>query len=304
MKIFPQAISYRNLKSSLLGSVPSFLNSATFTSTTATIWTVPNGVNLIWVKMWGGGGAGKYAYAGGGGGFISIYLKVKPGYMFYVRAAPGGFNTYFPENCTPGAGRITGEIDFSTGGSASSIQGIYDAKFVWDDNPSSFPTVNSNGYITYCIAGGGGGGNGANGGGGGGPIGLGGGGAFPGSGASGSIGGAGGGNAGYGGNAYNGLVVGGGSSEEDILDCSPDYPELPIILGSFGGSGYAGGGGSGPSNGGGGGSSFSSKGWIISNISGSTGGSAANSSDADYSSGKGAGGYNSSGGDGYVVIRY
>jgi len=56
-------------------------------------WTVPAGVNLVFAKIWGGGGGSGYSTGdgpGGGGGFVSGFISVTPGNKLYIVVGAGG----------------------------------------------------------------------------------------------------------------------------------------------------------------------------------------------------------------------
>ena len=325
MKFLPKTISNKNIKSNFLTNLPSFSNIATFTSFGQT-WTVPSGVSIIWVKLWGAGGAGSGA-TGGGGGFISGYIKTRPGEKFWIQVGEGGGNEDIDAECEIEPLRGFAHVSYGGGGSRI-VRGAQFGAGSSDTTPyvqiyggpQEIGRFKTN---TFAIAGGGGGGRDYNGGAGGGLIAQSGSGfsaGYGGGGAIDTIGGSAGLNNSRGYNAYTASIV--NEFGNNIGDPSINGSVAPgavftqpascgqdsDIIGSGGGSGYAGGGGGAQSGGasfggGGGGSSFLSKDWLLLNVSGS-GGTVANNSDADYSAGKGSGGTNANGGDGYVIIRY
>ena len=262
-------------------------NSYTYTGSGQS-YTVPTGVTSITVKIWGAGGGGSANdfYGGGGGGsgaFVMGTLSVTPGNsitvivgnggaaqsstaLSYGGGAVGGGGTY-KGGCGGGRSSIqlTSGTDYMTGGGGG---GGSSSSIVWRGGGGG-------GYTT------GAGGSGANGGGGA-------------TSAAAGIAGANGGSAGSGTSGGSGGVTGSGTN----------------YGGGGGGGGYYGGGGGGKNGSGGGGSSFinaaftSILGYAGNSVSScSSGNLAVNTSDANYSSGIGAGGaVGTSGGNGRVVI--
>jgi hypothetical protein len=98
-------------------------------------WTVPTGVSLIYVKLWGAGGGSAYSTGdgpGGGGGFVSGFMNVTPGASLTIivgRGGIGGTNSsaYSGTPTTSpivvyGGGGVSGEGYSGTGGGRSAIQ--------------------------------------------------------------------------------------------------------------------------------------------------------------------------------------
>jgi hypothetical protein len=102
-------------------------------------WTVPAGVNYLWVKVWGaGGGAGTYpghngsasslAYSpcGGTGGYVSGTLSVNGSTTLYIIVGGGGTSTSY-YNAYPDGG-YTSESPLAGGGGGRSaievVQGV------------------------------------------------------------------------------------------------------------------------------------------------------------------------------------
>lgn len=75
------------------GEIPLTTQSFNYVSDALQTFTVPAGVNLLKVKMWGpGGGTGNYAGSGGGGagGYSTGFLTVTPGEVLYLAVGSGG----------------------------------------------------------------------------------------------------------------------------------------------------------------------------------------------------------------------
>lgn len=97
-------------------------------------FTVPAGVNLIFVKLWGAGGGSAYGTGdgpGGGGGFVSGFLAVTPGSNLTVivgQGGPGGTNsgnssgTATTTSSPYGGGGMAGHGYSGAGGGRSAIQ--------------------------------------------------------------------------------------------------------------------------------------------------------------------------------------
>jgi hypothetical protein len=99
-------------------------------------WTVPAGVNLIFVKLWGGGGASAYSTGdgpGGAGGFVSGFLSVTPGSSLTIVVGEGGIGGTSSGNSSGtqstgssgavyGGGGLAGHGYSGTGGGRSAIQ--------------------------------------------------------------------------------------------------------------------------------------------------------------------------------------
>jgi len=264
---------------------------------------VPPGVTSISVKLWGGGGGpgwGTGYSPGGPGGYVSGTLTVTPGENLLINIGAGGTNYSYGGNYYFGGGADGGYYYAGGGGGMTSIQTF------------------SGTYLVIC---GGGGGAGeyynttlAYGGGGGGSTGETGSSVTTGAGGgSQTAGGTGG--TGTGGNGSTGIQYYGGIGST----ASPTY------AGGGGGGGYYGGGGGGAgsngtkkSGGGGGGSSYvGGLSGTVANTQGTHGSSGTvstlppNSSDTDYITGIGIGGYTDTvnnivypGGDGEVVISW
>ncbi len=74
---------------------PGYRNMAAFGAGSSGPWVAPNGVRLVKVRIWGGGGAGGVgnggaAGGGSGGGFSEAYAGVQPGQVYPVTVANGG----------------------------------------------------------------------------------------------------------------------------------------------------------------------------------------------------------------------
>ena len=59
-------------------------------------FTVPNGVNQVFIKMWGSGGSGSYNNSGGAGGYSSRFLNVISKELFGIEV--GSPNIYLKNN--------------------------------------------------------------------------------------------------------------------------------------------------------------------------------------------------------------
>lgn len=70
--------------------ISQYQNHETFTSLSASSWTIPEGVTKIMVEAWGGGGGGSCAAGGGGGGYICGYFTVTPGSSITFDIGAGG----------------------------------------------------------------------------------------------------------------------------------------------------------------------------------------------------------------------
>jgi hypothetical protein len=91
---------------------------AIFTPTTQGTWTVPSGISVVKLKIWGGGGAGGAGFGGAGGGgagggYSEGYYTVSPGESFFVTVGNGGVGTG-----TPGGSSSFGNIASAGGGQA------------------------------------------------------------------------------------------------------------------------------------------------------------------------------------------
>jgi hypothetical protein len=102
----------------LPGMTPGTRNLAVFTPTSQRNWTVPAGVSLIKVRIWGGGGAGGAGFAGaggggGGGGYAEGYYSVSPGATYFVNVGNGGVGSG-----TPGGPSSIAGLTSANGGQA------------------------------------------------------------------------------------------------------------------------------------------------------------------------------------------
>jgi hypothetical protein len=93
---------------------PGTRNIAAFTPETQGTWTVPNGVAVIKLRIWGGGGAGGAGFGGAGGGgagggYSEGLYTVSPGQNFAVSVGNGG----------AGAGTAGGTSSFASLASAA-----------------------------------------------------------------------------------------------------------------------------------------------------------------------------------------
>ena len=93
---------------------PGYRNMAAFGAGSSGPWVTPNGVRLVKLRIWGGGGAGGAggggaAGGGSGGGFSEAYVSVVPGQAYAVTVASGG----------AGAGSAGGTSSFGNLASAS-----------------------------------------------------------------------------------------------------------------------------------------------------------------------------------------
>ncbi len=74
---------------------PGYRNMAAFGAGSSGPWVTPNGIRLVKLRIWGGGGAGGTgnggaAGGGSGGGFSEAYVGVQPGQAYQVTVANGG----------------------------------------------------------------------------------------------------------------------------------------------------------------------------------------------------------------------
>ncbi len=107
------------------GEIPLTTQSFNYVSDTLQTFTVPDGVTLLKVKMWGpGGGTGNYSGSGGGGagGYSTGFLTVTPGEVLYLAVGSGGKK---PTSTNPGPGGLGGWPGggFGTAGDASGAGG-------------------------------------------------------------------------------------------------------------------------------------------------------------------------------------
>ncbi len=116
-------------------------------------YTVPDGVNKIKVRMWGGGGGGghkggwSFGYQGGGGGYTEADMSVVPGQVLTVMVGAGG-----------NAG-TTGNTNYNYGGGGPNCGGT-DCKYGGQGGGRSAIRYSGDDVLT---AGGGGGGGSTNG---------------------------------------------------------------------------------------------------------------------------------------------
>ena len=281
----------------------------------ADTWPTENASRFnVTLKVWGAGGGGGYwnggsAGSGGAGGFAKAITNLTTGSQVYVvvgtAGGTAGSNNAGSKSPSEGGNGSANKYSYHRGGIGGGFSGVF--------------TGNGGGDVTQAnalvIAGGGGGGS-----------------SFDRTGEDESGGGCGGTTGGAGVNAPNGggggtQSAGGSSADGDagtaLKGGNVATSESTQMAAGGGGGGYYGGGAgsvTGSSDaeetgGGGGGSGFVKSGFIETvNINGSNGtaGSttgkvtaiaSAASADADYSSGFGlGGGFNSTGGNGYVVI--
>lgn len=128
---------YTDASGNLYAISGSSSNKQTFSYTGANqTFTVPSGVNIIYVKLWGAGGASAYSTGdgpGGAGGFVSGFMSVTPGASLTVIVGRGGIaGTNSSANSgtqsTGGSGTIYGGGGLAghgysgTGGGRSAIQ--------------------------------------------------------------------------------------------------------------------------------------------------------------------------------------
>jgi hypothetical protein len=97
---------------------PGTRNLAVFTPTTQSDWTVPAGVTVLKLRVWGGGGAGGagFGYAGGGGGaggYAEGFYAVAAGQTYFVTVGNGGVGSG-----TAGGSSSFGNLTSATGGLA------------------------------------------------------------------------------------------------------------------------------------------------------------------------------------------
>ncbi|MFZ5497244.1 MAG: glycine-rich protein [Verrucomicrobiota bacterium] len=93
-------------------------------------WTVPAGVTLLRIKLWGGGGASNGIWRafnskqnwGGGGGFAQMDVAVTPGQVLTIKVARGGIRAY-GNNWPPvyPAGGRSHSANHSAGGGRSQV---------------------------------------------------------------------------------------------------------------------------------------------------------------------------------------
>jgi hypothetical protein len=103
-----------------MGTLQKFQNRVLITPVGSGPWTVPAGVTLLSVEVWGGGGAGGAGFGGaGGGGAAGGYSS---GFMVVT---PGGIVACTVGNGATGSGAGTGTTfgPFSGGGGASGANG-------------------------------------------------------------------------------------------------------------------------------------------------------------------------------------
>lgn len=120
------------------------------------IYVVPNNVNLLFVKIWGGGGGGSYwgsptkMYGGGSAGFASCYLSVVPGESLKIIVAGAGIScdvihlaTHINSGGFGGGGsKYKGSSCAGSGGGRSAIQRLgYITSGVYDDIITAGGTV-------------------------------------------------------------------------------------------------------------------------------------------------------------------
>lgn len=87
------------------------------------VWTIPYGVKLIRLRVWGGGGAGGAGFGGAGGGgagggYAEGYFSVAPGQAFTVTVGSGGSG-----EGTDGSGSSFGALISAGGGQAGASGG-------------------------------------------------------------------------------------------------------------------------------------------------------------------------------------
>ncbi len=97
---------------------PGTRNLAVFSPTTQGNWTVPAGVSLLKIRLWGGGGAGGAGFGGAGGGgagggYSEGFYPVTAGQTYFVTVGNGGVGSG-----TPGGGSSFGDLTSATGGAA------------------------------------------------------------------------------------------------------------------------------------------------------------------------------------------
>lgn len=124
-----------------------------FTIPTNNTWTVPAGVNHIFVKMWGGGGSGgayggwRQGSVGGGGGYSHGLIPVVPGDTVTIRPGGGAFPRWGTSTAFPDGGAC------STGGG--------DNRYAGSGGGSSSIRITSFAANAWCMFAGGGGGGGS-----------------------------------------------------------------------------------------------------------------------------------------------
>ena len=109
-------------------------------------YVVPSSVNVLYVKLWGGGGGGSYEdanpgtlYGGGAGGFASCYLAVTPGSTLNVIVAGAG------TSCTTGS---SGTYSGGFGGGGAHTSGV-----ACDGSGGGRSAIQSLGYDIITAAG-------------------------------------------------------------------------------------------------------------------------------------------------------
>lgn len=136
------------------GGVLNPLNKTTaaWANETTNSWTVPSGVNYIFVKMWGAGGGGgarggwTNGGRGGAGGYSQGLVPVTPGQTITIRPGQRGYSRWGANKAFPdGGGASTGAGDNQYAGSGGGSSSILS------------PVVSAE----YCMFAGGGGGGGS-----------------------------------------------------------------------------------------------------------------------------------------------
>lgn len=259
-------------------------------------FVVPQGIDVITAKVWGAGGGGVQnpsgiGKTGGGGGFAQADLTVTPGEVLTIKVGAGGAGfTYSQNSGAGGAGesgaRGGGLSGILRGGTPLLIGGSGGGAGICGSTDTGDSAAGGDGGGTSGTAGGS---VSTNTGGGGGTQS-----------AGGSV------SAGSGFQGLIGTSLAGGDGGSHIVNTHDGY-------GGFGGAGYFGGGGGGGvsnntqnssgASGGGGGSGYVSG--ANTTLTAASSGTAANTGDADYVTGVGAGGAGgANGGAGRIVISW
>lgn len=98
-------------------------NSSDYRAPGTYTYTVPDGINQIYVQSWGGGSSGgnsvnSSAYyggsGGGGGGYVAKLISVSPGQTFNLTVGKGGLSSYYTSGPSNGAASTFGAL--SAGG--------------------------------------------------------------------------------------------------------------------------------------------------------------------------------------------
>jgi hypothetical protein len=100
---------------------PGTRNLVVFQPTTQGTWTVPAGVSVLKLRLWGGGGAGGSGFegaggGGAGGGYSEGFYSVSPGQSFVVSVGNGGA-------ASNGGSSSFGSLAMATGGQAGASGG-------------------------------------------------------------------------------------------------------------------------------------------------------------------------------------